>query len=303
MSQEFTKTGCTAPLSEPRLVHVPVLRPEGFLSMAYWEWGDPAASRVVVCVHGLTRNGRDFDDLAQALAAQGTRVICPDVLGRGRSDCLSDPSGYAIPLYLADMATLLARLDVPEVDWIGTSMGGLIGLFLAILKGSPIRRLVLNDVGPFLPADALAGITRSLGDSPSFASPLEAEAHLRQRYASYGVQRDDVWHCMAVHGLWLDPADAARWVLAFDPAIAVPLQEQDVKDVVLWPVWAQLSCPTLVVRGAQSVLLSAETVETMVSTHPACEVLEVAGAGHAPMLTSDLEIKTISAWLAAKSQS
>jgi pimeloyl-ACP methyl ester carboxylesterase len=165
-------------MTEPRLDHVQCLDGRGLHRMAYWEWGDAANPRVLVCVHGLSRQGRDFDTLAQALC-QDYRVVCPDVVGRGRSDWLVDPSGYQIPAYVSDMVTLLARLRAAELHWVGTSMGGLIGLGLAALKDSPIRRLVLNDVGPTIQADALQRIGAYLGEPQHWAPRHRLQASLR----------------------------------------------------------------------------------------------------------------------------
>ena len=161
--------------------------------MAYREWGAPEAGRVVVCVHGLTRNGRDFDALAAALAGAGCRVVCPDVVGRGDSDWLGDPAGYGFPRYLADMTVLLARLEAEAVDWVGTSMGGLIGMMLAAQPGAPIRRLVINDVGPFIPLAALERIGGYVGRAPVFADLGAAEAYLRDVYAAMGALSDLQW--------------------------------------------------------------------------------------------------------------
>src|SRR5438876_9316925 len=150
----LSKTNRNPSMHQPRLNHVQCLDTRGLHRMAYWEWGDAANPRVLVCAHGLSRQGRDFDTLAQAMCPE-YRVVCPDVVGRGESDWLADPAGYQLPAYVADMVTLLARLNAQTVHWVGTSMGGLIGLGLASLPGSPIGRLVLNDVGPSIQYEAL----------------------------------------------------------------------------------------------------------------------------------------------------
>ncbi len=177
--------------------------------MAYAEWGAAEAARVVLCVHGLTRSGRDFDRLAAALAASGCRVVCPDVVGRGSSDWLEDPAGYAYPQYLADMTALIARLDVEAVDWVGTSMGGLIGMMLAAQPGTPIRRLVINDIGPFIPKAALARIGDYLGQDQSFADLEAAEAHLRTVHAPFGPLTDAQWEHLTLHSVRPAAASAA----------------------------------------------------------------------------------------------
>ncbi|MCU0775635.1 MAG: alpha/beta hydrolase, partial [Ideonella sp.] len=159
--------------AEPRLHHVQCLDPRGLHRMAYWEWGDPANDRVLVCVHGLSRQGRDFDVLARAMSDR-YRVVCPDVVGRGESDRLADPMGYAVPTYVADMVTLLARLNARTLHWVGTSMGGLIGLGVASLANTPVERLVLNDVGPKIEAGALQRIGSYLGAPLTWGSLDEA---------------------------------------------------------------------------------------------------------------------------------
>ncbi|HYD30306.1 MAG TPA: alpha/beta fold hydrolase, partial [Azospirillaceae bacterium] len=207
----------------------------GFHRVAYTEWGATDAASTVVCAHGLARNGRDFDTLAQALAIGGRRVACPDVVGRGRSDWLADPDLYGYPQYLADMAVLIARLDVETVDWVGTSMGGLIGLFLAARPGAPIRRLVINDVGPFIPKAALARIGSYLGSDPAFDDLAGVEEYLRTIYKGFGALNDAQWRAMAEHSARRRPD--GRLGLAYDPGIATPFTAQEPADVDLWAVW------------------------------------------------------------------
>jgi pimeloyl-ACP methyl ester carboxylesterase len=183
-------------MNEPRLNHLHCLdsgaKGPGLHRMAYWEWGDPANPRVLVCVHGLTRQGRDFDTLAQGLCDH-YRVVCPDVAGRGRSDWLADPMGYSIPQYVADMVTLLGRLNAETVDWVGTSMGGLIGLGVASLRGSPLRRLVLNDVGPSIQAAALVRIGTYLGLPVSWSSVDEAADAMWAVSQGFGPHTREQW--------------------------------------------------------------------------------------------------------------
>lgn len=270
-----------------------VLRPEGFRRMAYTEWGDPSAERVVVCVHGLTRQGRDFDALAERLAAEGRRVLCPDVLGRGASDRLVDPSGYSYPLYLADMAALLARTGAETVDWVGTSMGGLIGLMLAATPGAPIRRLVINDIGPLVPWEGLARIGTYVGEDPLFPDMAAAEARLKARTATYGPLPPDRWQQVVRHSVRPDP-DGQGWRLAYDPAIAEAFKQVEPgQPIDLWALWDRVTVPVLVVRGAESDLLPADVLEQMRRRGPGCQAHEVAGAGHAPWLMSDDQMAPI----------
>lgn len=284
----------------PRSGHVLCLGSGAFHRVAYTEWGDRASSRVVVCVHGLTRQGRDFDFLAAELAARGYRVVCPDVAGRGLSDHLFDTKGYAAPQYLADMTTLIARLGVAELDWIGTSMGGLIGMLLAARANTPIRRLVLNDIGPFIPQAALQRIARYLGADPLFADMGAAERYMREVHAGFGPLADEGWRHLALHSVRADPGG---FRLRYDPAIATAFTAATETDAEMWPVWAQIRVPVLVLRGAASDVLTAETARLMTAGGPdgaglKARLVEFPGVGHAPALMDQDQIETVARWLA-----
>ena len=272
------------------------LSPAGFHRIHYLDWGRADANRVVVCVHGLARNARDFDDLAEALA-KDRRLVCPDVVGRGLSDWLRDPSHYGYSQYLADMAALLARIGAERVDWVGTSMGGLIGMMLAAMPGTPIRRLVMNDVGPFIPATALERLAGYVGADPSFDDPAALEQYLREIYQPFGALTDDKWRRMATHSTRKKPDGTLG--LAYDPAIGAPFREQPLADVDLWAIYDAVQCPVLVLRGESSDLLSAETADAMRDRGPRATVVEVPGCGHAPSLTTDDQIAGIGHWLDA----
>ena len=269
---------------------------DGFHRMAYVAWGDGEAAHNVVCVHGLTRNGRDFDALATTLA-ESRRVVCPDVVGRGQSDWLRDPHQYQTAQYVADMAALIARMDVGWVDWVGTSMGGLIGMALAAQQGSPIRKLVLNDVGPFIPKAALEAIAVYCGKAPPFPDEAALEDYLRRIHASFGPLTDAQWRHLATH--------AARQtedgiVLAYDPRIAEPFEAvQPIADIDLWALWDAIRCPVLVLRGETSNLLSQETAAEMTARGPKAQIVEIPGCGHAPALMDPQQIKIVDDWLAA----
>lgn len=264
--------------------------------MAYVEWGDPSNPKVLVCVHGLTRSGRDFDFLAQALA-EDYRVVCPDVVGRGRSAWLRNPIHYAVPQYCNDLVTLLARLDAETVHWLGTSMGGLIGMALAAQPETPISRLVLNDVGPVVTAASIARIGTFLGKAPAFASVEEAEAFVRYVSVPFGALTDAQWRHLTIHSLRADPAGGYR--MAYDPAIAEPFRQAmgEGKDVELWPFYDAIRCPTLVLRGAESDLLTAETAQQMSERGPRAQRVEIAGVGHAPMLLDESQIGVVAEFL------
>ncbi len=284
----------TAP--SPRERQVLGLSAGGFHRVAYSEWGDPAAERVVVCVHGLTRNGRDFDPLAAALAEAGRRVICPDVVGRGASDRLADPAGYGYPQYLADMTALVARLDVARVDWVGTSMGGLIGMMLAAQPRHPLGRLVINDVGPFVPKASLERLGDYVGKDPLFPDLAAAEAYFRDVHAPFGALSDAQWRHLTEHST---KRAEDGWRLAYDPAIAAPFKEDELEDIDLWPVWDAIEAPVMVLRGADSDLLLAETAAEMAGRGPKAEVVEIPGCGHAPALMDEAQIALVRDWLLA----
>ena len=264
------------------------------IELAFVDWGDPDATRTVVCVHGLTRNARDFDHLAQALVARGARVLAVDVVGRGRSAWLDDPGGYTVPAYAGHLSLLLADLGLTTVDWVGTSMGGLIGMVLAAAERSIIDRLVLNDVGPFIPEAALAQIGDYLGLDLRFASLDALEQHLREIHAPFGPLSDAQWRHLAEHSARQD-GDGFR--LNYDPRIREPFMDQLEGDVDLWMLWEQITMPTFVLRGAESRLLDAATAQAMQDRGPKAELATLAGIGHAPALMAEDQIGLVARWL------
>jgi len=285
--------------TEPRLRSVQCLAGAALHRMAYWEWGDPANRRVLVCVHGLSRQGRDFDTLARAMAAE-YRVVCPDVAGRGRSERLADPMLYQIPQYVADMVTLLARLDAEQLDWVGTSMGGLIGLGVAVLRGSPVRRLVLNDVGPSIEPGALARIGEYLGDPVRWRTLEEAADAMRVISATFGPHTREQWLELSRPMVVDDGAGGLK--LHYDPAIAEPLRRLTpaiaaAGEVALWAAWDALRCSTLLLRGAESDLLSHATAQAMMERGPRAVLREFAGVGHAPTLVAPDQVAAVREFL------
>lgn len=285
-------------MHEPRLHHVQCLDGTGLHRMAYWEWGDAANLRVLVCVHGLSRQGRDFDTFAQAMAGD-YRVVCPDVVGRGQSGWLADPAGYQIPAYAADMVTLLARLNAEVVHWVGTSMGGLIGLVVAALRDSPVRRLVLNDVGPAVEPDALARIGSYLGLPVRWKSVDEAADALWAISQGFGPHTREQW--LALTRPMLKP-QGDGYVPHYDPAIAVPFRAltpdmAKAAEAQVWAMYDSLRCPVLLLRGADSDLLSPATARAMTGRGPKAQLREFAGVGHAPMLTSAEQIAAVREFL------
>ena len=266
--------------------------------MAYAEWGAADNPLVLVCVHGLTRLSSDFTRLARSLSSH-YRVVCPDVAGRGRSDRLQDPMHYRIAQYVADMVTLVARLDVEQVDWVGTSMGGLIGIALAGQAQTPIRRLVINDVGPRLDSAAIARIGEYVGRPIAFDSVEAAVDYVSTIARPFGLTDRADWCELVEPGL---VRDGARWKLHYDPRIAVPFSastpEQAVADeAALWALYDRIAGPTLVMRGEQSDLLSRATLDEMARRGPRARTAEIAGVGHAPTLMLPQEIDVVREFL------
>jgi pimeloyl-ACP methyl ester carboxylesterase len=261
---------------------VQCLSPRGLHKIAYFEWGDPANTNVLVCAHGLTRCARDFDVLAAAMADR-YRVICPDTAGRGYSSWLADPMLYGIPQYVADMVTLIARLDVEQVDWVGTSMGGLIGMALAAQPGSPIRRLVLNDAGPVVTKVSLERIAMYVGAAPVFPDFATAVQYVRAVSASFGPHTDNEWAFLTEVVVRKQPD--GRYKMHYDPGVAEPFKHQMPEgDLELWPLYDAIRSPTLVLRGELSDLLRRDTCDAMTQRGPKARIAEIAGVGHAPTL-------------------
>jgi pimeloyl-ACP methyl ester carboxylesterase len=265
------------------------LGPSGFHQVAYREWPGAPGAPTLVCAHGLARNARDFDAIADTLSAH-YRVVCPDMPGRGKSEWLTVAAEYGYPLYVADCAALIARLGVESVDWLGTSMGGLIGMMLAAQRGNPIRRLVINDIGPFLSKVGLERIRGYVGLDPTFASLEALEAALRANYKTFGPLTDAQWRKMAQDSAREKPGGFG---FAYDPRIGDAFKQGPLEDVDMWPVWDKIRCPTLVLRGADSDLLTREAAEEMMRRGPKAKLAEFAGIGHAPALLDEDQISVV----------
>ncbi|PKO34368.1 MAG: alpha/beta hydrolase [Betaproteobacteria bacterium HGW-Betaproteobacteria-7] len=276
---------------------VQCLSPSGLHRMAYTEWGDCQNPRVLVCVHGLTRNGRDFDALAEAMSSH-YRVICPDVVGRGHSSRLRDPAAYAVPQYVADMVTLIARLGVERIDWVGTSMGGLIGMALAAQEGTPIGRLVLNDVGPVISVEALQRIATYVGMDPTWTTFAEALAYVKAVSAPFGPLTEAQWWQLTETSV-TQRADG-RWGFLYDPQIAAPFKAAFVdQDIDLWPLYERIAGPTMVIRGGESDLLTRDAWQQMGERGPRAVLAEIPGVGHAPMFLDEAQISVVRDFLLA----
>ena len=268
------------------------LSSKGFHRMHYYDWGDPENSRVVICVHGLTRNGRDFDFLAQALS-RDFRIVCPDVAGRGRSDWLESKQDYGYAQYMADMTALLARVTAgaeKTIYWVGTSMGGLLGIIMAAMPKNPIRKLVVNDAGMLVPKAALERLALYVGKDPRFATLDALEAHVRHISAPFGALSDEQWRHLTVHSA-KQHADGT-WGFRYDPAIANAFSGE-LNDIDLSAYWDAVRCPTLLLRGADSDILLRATAEAMTQRGPKATLVEFQAVGHAPMLMSDEQVTAV----------
>ena len=296
-------------MTEPELHFVDCPDARGGHRMAYWQWGDASAPHVVVCVHGLSRQGRDFDVLAQALCARSggrLRVVCPDVAGRGRSEWLKDPSLYQIPAYAGDMLALLAQLQPGVLDWVGTSMGGLIGMVVCGQPGLPlpvpVRRLVLNDVGPAIRWEAIERIKTYLGDTGRFDSLEAAAAAMRAVSLTFGPHTDAQWLALSRHMVRPLDGQGGALTLHYDPAIAVPVRATTAElsaqgEAMLWQLYDNIQARTLLLRGADSDMLTPQTAAAMAQRGPRAQVVEFAGVGHAPTLVADDQVDCVARFL------
>jgi pimeloyl-ACP methyl ester carboxylesterase len=273
----------------PRESQLRSLSAHGFHRVVYYEWGEPDNPDVVVCVHGIGRNGRDFDVVGEALAPTH-RVLAPDMPGRGRSEWLRDPMDYVAPTYLTTLTALIAASGAERVAWVGTSMGALLGIMAASLPGTPVARLVVNDAGPLIEPAALSRIAQYFGTDPSFATYGELEAYVRMISAPFGPLTDAQWAHVTTTNT--RQRDDGRFALGYDPGIAVPFRAQTATPD-LWPLWDAITCPTLVLRGAQSDLLSSGTARAMSERGPRPRVVEFDGVGHAPMLLARDQVDVV----------
>lgn len=287
--------------SDPRLQFFDAPNPHGAggtHKIAFYEWGNPYAPPIV-CVHGLTRNGRDFDYLARALT-EHYRVIAIDIAGRGQSAPLSNIRWYENGTYMQDVLALLERMNISKFDWIGTSMGGIIGMMIASLVPGKITRMVLNDIGAVLPKEGLMRIGDYVGKKPRFDTMDEAMAYLQRIMMPFGIEEDEHWAHVYEHSLIRH--DNGQVSFAYDPAIGdafrlAASEMEKLEDISLWMLWESIECPTLLLRGTESDILSADVAQEMVQKHPDCILQEFAGVGHAPTLMTTEQINTITTWL------
>jgi pimeloyl-ACP methyl ester carboxylesterase len=268
------------------------LSAKGFHRVHYYDWGDRDNTRVVICVHGLTRNGRDFDYLAQSLSRE-FRIVCPDIVGRGQSDWLESKQDYGYVQYMADMTALLARVTAggeKKIYWVGTSMGALLGIIMAAVPNSPIRKLVVNDAGMLVPKAALERLAQYVGKDPRFATLEAIEAHVRHISAPFGALSDNQWRHLTVHSAKQYPD--GTWGFRYDPAIANPFNGE-LADIDLSAYWDAVKCRTLLLRGAQSDILLRETAQAMTQRGPKPQLVQFESVGHAPMLMCDEQVSVV----------
>jgi pimeloyl-ACP methyl ester carboxylesterase len=269
----------------------------GFHRVAYADWGPVDAEEVVVCVHGLTRQGRDFDPLAAQLADAGYRVICPDLVGRGQSDWLKHTLDYIFPQYCADMGSLLAMIGKKKVHWLGTSLGGLIGIVLAGVPRSPIATLIVNDIGPDVALHASTRVAmRLVSDLSSFDSFEDVVANMRKVYKGCGPLTDAQWLHMARHSVRRDD-ETERLISLTDPKIATAFQWLRYYSMSLWSYWDKLEVPVLAVHGDRSDFVTADLLAKMKRSMPTLNTFEVAETAHMPMLMSRPETDAVLSFL------
>lgn len=288
------------------------LSEEGFHRVVYGEWGVANPSKLpIICVHGLTRNRRDFDELAGYLTKQGEHVFCPDVVGRGDSDWLKNPLHYTYEQYIADMTVMIAKTGAKEVNWIGSSMGGLLGMFLASMRNTPIKRLVINDIGPQIPAKGIARLAQYTGKEPEFSSLEEAKRYFKSVYTGFGTLTEEQWLNLATNSV-RETAEG-KYIAKLDPGVKIAPAKSKIAwralmhplkamtgnffDVDLWPIWHTVHCPVLLIHGKHSDLLTTPIIEKMQQNHGNVEVFEVEDAGHAPALMDINQHKKIYQWL------
>ena len=260
--------------------------------LACRQWGNPDNPKVLLCVHGVARNARDFDTIAAFLSSH-YRVLCPDMAGRGDSEWLADPSHYAVPQYMADIKALFAALNISSVDYLGTSMGGIVGMCLASEPSSLIHSLLLNDIGPFVSQSSLAPIAQYLG-AERFADTQAALAYVKMRYQSWGELTPEQWQKVAIDSTRAHPDGGL--CLHYDPEIAVNARLGASSDLDLWALWQAISCPVGVLRGQDSTILTADTLVQMQHTKPGLESLVLPGVGHVPPLLSKNECDWVARW-------
>jgi pimeloyl-ACP methyl ester carboxylesterase len=274
--------------------HVLSANQSGQHRIVYQDWGDENNPNVLICVHGLTRNSRDFDYLAKHLSTH-YRIIAPDIVGRGQSDWLPDPPPYTLEQYINDMGTLLKELHINQVDWLGTSLGGLIGMAMAAAPHSPIKRLILNDIGPVIKKEAIAFLATNLEQTPHFGSLNELQGFLKRAYSAMGDLDQDFWEHMATYDHRITPE--GRITRNFDPKITQSVGSLSTSDLALWDLWEKINCPILILHGELSMILTPPVCQEMLARNPQASLVTLPGVGHTPSLMTQAQMKVVSDWL------
>lgn len=270
------------------------LSTSGFHKVSYVEWGSFNTARTIICSHGLTRNGRDFDFLAEYLSTD-SRIVCPDLIGRGASDWATDAHLYNQAQYLIDMTALIARLDANSITWIGTSLGGMLGMYLASQENSPITSLILNDVGPVVPRAAIARIAKYAGNDPTFPNIDVAKQYMQRIFATGEKLSDEIWNNLTLHSVTQQSDGSYR--LAYDPKISSSMLKFWFTGVHLWSIWDRIRCPVLTLWAEKSDILLPDTIDKMRRSGPKTEVVKIPNCGHAPSLMTKDQVEIISKWL------
>ncbi len=271
-------------MTTPRFGFVPVMDHEVHVT----EWGSPG-SPALIMMHGLARTGRDFDELAAAMSDH-YHVLCPDMIGRGRSSWASAPGAeYSIEYFAGITCDLMDHYGMESADWLGTSMGGQIGIYLASSKDAGrINRLIINDIGPEVPDTALERIMSYVGAPPHFAGYRQAETWLRSAYAPFGPADDSFWHRMARTSL--RRRSDGRLTLHYDPAILRQFTDSP-QEMTAWDRWARITVPTHVFGGARSDLMTPGILDRMRQSGPKPAVTLLQDCGHAPSLSRPQDIE------------
>lgn len=282
-----------------KFVQCPDINGQSFHKVTYLEWGTKNPNKAVICVHGLARNAHDFDFLAQDLAEKGFWIICPDMVGRGQSDWLKNAEFYTYPQYISDIMTLIASLGISRLIWVGTSMGGLIGMMIASTFPQIISKMAINDIGPFIPKESLMRIGGYLGKVGSFANFAEAESYLRLVMEPFGIKKEEHWQHIFKYSLVKN--DNGSYKLAYDPRIASAFwnnrgTQRNMQDIDLWEMWNLVKCPVLILRGEKSDLFLHDTARKMASK-VGTKLVEFPDVGHAPMLIEKDQINVVLDWI------
>ncbi len=263
--------------------------------LAYLDYGDVNNPNVLICAHGLTRNAYDFEKIARVMQ-NNFRVIAIDYPGRGDSDYFTDKKSYNYYVYLKDTLLLLKKLKIKNPFWLGTSMGGIIGMAIGCFYPRILRGLILNDIGPSMPLSTVKKIGKYASLEPKFIDLELAKQHLKMIYKESGIKEEEDWNFLTKNSFKINSSN--QYQMNYDPTIVsgMEIDKAKSKDVDMWKIWRKIKCPILVIHGAKSNILSVETVEKMQQSKQ-IDIYVVDYAGHAPALTNADQIDPIKNWL------